>query len=166
MINMIHRKIRINDDFSVSKVGISTQDKKEGKEQGKLPKISKMWNYKLRWFAKTKTFRRSIGRWSTSCFQSATTDGKYSEDRYDTHWTTDKCKSVKTRDILLAPYKRQSILHCIVHHGTGDKKWIYFENPKLAQAHHPPRPQARIAWIKGRCSIFGGTRGTRSIMSC
>ena len=38
MVNMIHRKIRVNDGFGVSKVPISTQDKKEDKEHGKPPK--------------------------------------------------------------------------------------------------------------------------------
>ena len=32
MVNMIHRKVRVNDGFGVSKVMTSTQDKKEDKE--------------------------------------------------------------------------------------------------------------------------------------
>ena len=38
MMNMFHRMIRVNDDFGVSKVGTSTQDKKEDKEHEKPPK--------------------------------------------------------------------------------------------------------------------------------
>ena len=46
MMNMLYRKIRVNDGFGVSKVVTSTHDKKEDKEHGKLPKNSKMWNCK------------------------------------------------------------------------------------------------------------------------
>ena len=35
MVNMLHRKIRVNDGFGISKVVTSTQDKKEYKEHGK-----------------------------------------------------------------------------------------------------------------------------------
>ena len=36
MVNMLHHKLRVNDGFGVSKVMISTQDKKEDKEHRKL----------------------------------------------------------------------------------------------------------------------------------
>ena len=48
LMNMFHCTIRVTDDFGVPKVVISTQNKKEEKEQGKSPKNSKMWNYKYR----------------------------------------------------------------------------------------------------------------------
>jgi len=57
---------------------------------------------------------------------------------------------------------------CIV---TEDEKWIFFENPKRKkswvghQAHHPHRPQDRIALAGRRCSVFGGIRKVWSIMS-
>ena len=38
MANMLHREIRVNESFGVSKVVTSTQDKKEDKEHGKLSK--------------------------------------------------------------------------------------------------------------------------------
>ena len=46
MVNMLHRKIRVNEGFGVSKVVTSTHDKKEDKERGKPQKNSKMWNCK------------------------------------------------------------------------------------------------------------------------
>ena len=39
---MFNRKIRVNDGFGVSKVVISTHDKKKDKEHGKRPKNPKM----------------------------------------------------------------------------------------------------------------------------
>ena len=38
MVNMLNRKIQVNDGFGVSKVATSTQDKNEDKEYGKRPK--------------------------------------------------------------------------------------------------------------------------------
>ena len=38
MVNMLHRKIRVNDGFEVSKVVTSTQDKKNDKEHGNCKK--------------------------------------------------------------------------------------------------------------------------------
>ena len=49
IVNKLHRKTTVNDGFSVSKVMTSTQDEKEDEEHGKLPKNSKMWNYKHHW---------------------------------------------------------------------------------------------------------------------
>ena len=40
MVNMLHRKIHVNDGFGVSKVMTSTHDKKEDKKRGKLQKIA------------------------------------------------------------------------------------------------------------------------------
>ena len=37
-MNMFHRKMRVSDDFGVSKVVASTKDKKGDKEHGKPPK--------------------------------------------------------------------------------------------------------------------------------
>ena len=37
-LNMLHRKIRVNDSFDVSKVGNSIQNKKEHREHGKSSK--------------------------------------------------------------------------------------------------------------------------------
>ena len=48
-MNMLHRKVRVNDDFGVSKVVTSIQDKTEGKELGKPTEIPKMWNCKHCW---------------------------------------------------------------------------------------------------------------------
>jgi hypothetical protein len=42
MVNMFHHKIRVNDDFGVSKVVTLTQDKKEDKECGKPSEHSKI----------------------------------------------------------------------------------------------------------------------------
>ena len=39
MVNVLCRKIRVNDGFDVSKVVTSTQEKREDKEHGKPPKI-------------------------------------------------------------------------------------------------------------------------------
>ena len=55
MVNMLHRKIRVNDSFDVSKVVSSIQDKKENKEHGKSQKNSKMWNCNHCW---TKMIRK------------------------------------------------------------------------------------------------------------
>ena len=41
MVNMLHRKIRVKDDYDVTKVVTLTQDKKEDKEHRKLPKTFK-----------------------------------------------------------------------------------------------------------------------------
>ena len=63
MVNMLHRKVRVNDASGVSKVVTSTLDKKEDKEQGKLPKNSIIWNCEHFWMKKirkTKTTRRAI----------------------------------------------------------------------------------------------------------
>ena len=42
MVNMFHRKIRVNDGFGIAKVVTSTQDKREDKEHGKSPKIRRL----------------------------------------------------------------------------------------------------------------------------
>ena len=42
IVNMVLRKIPVNDGFGVSKMVTSTEDKKNYKKQGKPPKISKM----------------------------------------------------------------------------------------------------------------------------
>ena len=44
MVNILHRKIRVNDGFAVLNMVTSTQVKKEDKERGKPPKNSRMWN--------------------------------------------------------------------------------------------------------------------------
>ena len=41
MVNVLHRKIRVNDGFGVSKVVTSTQNKKEDKEHGNCQKIQR-----------------------------------------------------------------------------------------------------------------------------
>ena len=42
MVNKLDREIHVNDGFDVSKVVISTQDKREDKEHGKSSKLSNM----------------------------------------------------------------------------------------------------------------------------
>jgi len=64
-VNMLHRKIRMNDGLDVSKVVTSTQNKEEDKEHGKPSKNSKIWNCKHYWtkmVRKHKTNRRVTGR--------------------------------------------------------------------------------------------------------
>ena len=84
MVNVFHRKIRMKDGFGVSKVETSTQDEKEDKEHGKLQKNSKMRNCKHCWKNMIRKYENgSPINWALvkSCFQSATRDGKDSEDR-------------------------------------------------------------------------------------
>ena len=84
MVNVLQRKISVNDGFGVSKVVTSTkQDKKEDKEHGKSPKNSKMWNYKHCWTKMIGKLKdNSLSNWAlfNKCFQSPTRDGKDSED--------------------------------------------------------------------------------------
>ena len=43
VVNTLHRKIRVNNGFCVSKVVTSTQDKKKDKERGKSTRKSKIF---------------------------------------------------------------------------------------------------------------------------
>ena len=66
MENVLHQKIRMKDGFGVSKVATSIQDKKEDKENGKLPKIEDVELQTKRLEENDsqiqKTTRRAIGR--------------------------------------------------------------------------------------------------------
>ena len=78
----------------------------------------------------------------------------------------EKCENM--HDILLSQYKRKSFLSHIV---TGDKKWIYFENPKRTKSWvDPDAPSTSTTRPNcfGRKTMlcFGGIRRAWSIMSC
>ena len=86
MVNIIHRKIRVNDGFGVSKVVTSIQDKKEDNEYGKPTK--KFEDVKSQALLNEndsqtkKQFAEQLGV-NNKVLQevSATRDGKDSKDR-------------------------------------------------------------------------------------
>ena len=57
-MNVLHRKIRVNDGFGDSKVVTSTQNKKEDKEHGKPPN-SKTWNCKHCWMKMIRKYKNN-----------------------------------------------------------------------------------------------------------
>ena len=76
--------------------------------------------------------------------------------------------SAKTREIVLARYKKKLLLHWIV---TDNEKWISFGNPKHRKSWISPGAPSTLtarpnALAGRRCSVFGGTRGAWSIISC
>ena len=82
MVNLLHRQIRANGGFGVSKVMTSTHDKKEDKVHGKP--ANKFEDVKLQALLDedgSETQKQLAEQLGTSCFQSATRDGKDSEDR-------------------------------------------------------------------------------------
>ena len=81
---MLHRKIRVNDSFDVSKVVTLTQDKKEDKEHGKQPKrfkyveLEALLNEDESQTQKQLAEQLSVSQQDVS---TATRDGKGSKDR-------------------------------------------------------------------------------------
>ena len=127
MVNLIHRSIRVNGGFGVSKVLTSTQDKEHGKD----PKKSKMWNCKHRWRKMIRNCKNnSPSNWALVNELLPIGCERWERFRipvygYHMSWTTGKWKNAKTL-LTFCSFSKKS-LHRIV---TGDKKWIYFENPK------------------------------------
>ena len=132
MMNMLYRKNRVNDGFSVSKLEISMLQTRNTENR---PKNTKTWNCKhcwmkmihkhknnsqSNWALVNKLFPIAYERWERF---------RKSAVRCHMNWMreTDGERRKNTCEILLERYRRKSFLHRIV---TGDEKWIFFENPK------------------------------------
>ena len=133
MVNMLHRKIHVDDGFCISKVVTSTQGKKEDKEHGNRQKFEDVELQALLDEDNSQTHKQLAEQLGVS--QRIVSDrlremGKIQKSgRWVPHESNDKQmeKRKNTPDIFLARYKRKSFLPLIV---TGDQKRIYFENPK------------------------------------
>ena len=178
MVNMLHRKMHVNDGFGVSIVVTSTQDKKEDKEHGKSSKNSKMWNCKHCW---TKMIRKhknnSLRNWAlvNKLFPIGYERWKRFKRPVDgdhMSWTKDKYRSTQAQKPIwhFACSEQKEIVFALYGY-RGWKVDLFWESQAQnyqgqTQAHHPHRPQDRIALAERCCTVFCGTRRPWSVMGC
>ena len=79
-MNMMHREIRVKDDFGISKVVTSRLQTRNIENRQNIRRCGVASIIGRKRFAK-KTTCRAIGHWLASCFQSAVRDEKDSVDR-------------------------------------------------------------------------------------
>ena len=133
MANVLHRKLRVNDDFDVLKCMTSTKGKEEDKERAKTAKnfedvglealLDENYSQIL------KQLAEQLGVSQQAVYDQLRGMGKIQKtDRWVPHelnyWQMEMSKNIC--DILFVRYRRKSFLQCIV---TGDEKWIYCEIP-------------------------------------
>ena len=126
MVNMLHRKKRVNDDFSVSKLEISMLQTIRNTEN--RPKSTKTWNCKHCWMKMIhKHKNNSQSNWAlvNKLFHRLQEMGKIQKvGRWVPHELNERQmeKRKNTCEILLERYRRKSFLYRII----GDEKWIFF----------------------------------------
>ena len=127
MVNMLHRKKC--DGFSVSKLEISMLQTRNTENR---PKSTKMWNCKHCWMKMIHKYKNnSQSNWAlvNKLFPIAYERWerfRKSADGCHMNWTRDRWRSAKTH-VKFCSNDIEESHSCIV---SGDKKWIFFENPK------------------------------------
>ena len=136
---MLHRKKRINDNFSVSKLEISMLQTRN--TENRL-KSTKTWNCKHCWM---KMIHKQLAE-QLSVSQQAVSNrlrgmGKIQKvDRWVPHMGELNERQIERRkntcEILLERYRRKSFLHRII---TGNEKWIFFWESQAQKIMGRPR---------------------------
>jgi len=131
MVNMLHRKIRVNNGFGVSKVVIiDVADKEHGKPPKRYEDVELQALLDKDDLQTQKQLAEQLNVSQQAVSNRLREMGKIQKvGKRVPHELNERQQENRrtTCEMLLARYKRKSFLHRIV---TGDEKWIYFENPK------------------------------------
>ena len=127
---MFHCKICVNDGFGVSKVVILMLQTRNMEKCQKIQRCGIASTVGWSWFANTKTVCNELRVIREAVSNRLQEMGKiHRTNRWVPLELNDRQMENRknTCEILLPWYKKKSFLHHIV---IGEKKWIYFENPK------------------------------------